>query len=323
MILNRNRASLKVITLFLLTCIYGKSSGQQMPFNPVSYRIFTPLILNPAIAGSKDYFSVDVIAGFRGKSYSQIIDGNTRLVKKVEGYQSTDKTYSFTNIGIGFSGYNEYNSNDSTHNAGISAGGSYHFPLGNRGVSFVSVGAAIKGMYHFHEGNPDLNTKYSEAYFPNADLGVYVYTPSLYGGLSVTNLLGTPDNPDTLSNYCIPVSRQYNLIAGYKILLSRSLNIILEPFVIIHTDDSLSFDAAENIEPGLKLYAGNFCIGTFFNDYSKVSFFFQYRYPKFYVGTFFALPKDSPFYKKSLTSEIAFGINFSHNRSGYTKNGHW
>lgn len=323
MILIRNRHLVKVLPLILLLFTCYISSGQQVPFNPVSYRIFTPLILNPAIAGSKDYFSVDMIAGFRGKSYSQILDGNTRLVKKTEGYQSTDNTYSFTNIGIGFSGFNDYNANDSTHNAGISAGGSYHFPLDIRGVSFISVGAAIKGMYHFHEGNPDLNTKYSEVYYPNADIGVYVYTPSLYGGLSVTNLLGSPDNPDTLSNYCIPVSRQYNLIAGYKILLSSSMNIVLEPSIIIHTDDSLSFDPRENIEPALKLYAGNFCIGTFFNDYSKVSFFFQYRYPRFYIGTFFALPKDSPYYKKSLTSEIAFGINFSHNRSGYTKYGHW
>lgn len=313
----------KVFPLFLVSCCFYPSFGQQMPFNPVSYRIFTPFLFNPAIAGSKDYLSVDMLAGFKGKSYSQALSGNTRIVKKVEGYKTLGNTYSFTNIGTGVSAYNDYNSSDSTHNAGITAGGSYHIPLDNKALSFLSVGASLKGMYHFHEGNPDLSIPSSEFYSANIDFGIYFYNPQSYAGLSATNLLNQPEDPDTLTNYQIPVSRQYNLIAGYKIVISRAMNIILEPSVIIHTDDSFAFDIRENVEPALKLYAGNFCLGTYFNDYSKISFFFQYRYPKFYIGTYFAIHKDSPYYKNPLASEIALGINFSHNKSGYTSNGHW
>ena len=305
-----------------LCCLYP-SYGQQMPFNPVSYRIYTPFILNPAIAGSKDYLSIDMIAGFNDKSHSQILSGNTRITKKVPGYLPSGRTYSYTNIGAGLSGYNSFETGDSTHNAGIIATAAYHIPLSNKALSFLSVGVSLKGMYHFYEGDADLSIPFKEFYFPNVDVGLYFYNPKAYAGLSVTNLLDPPDDTSTLSLYRIPVSRQYNLIAGYKIVLSQSLNIVLEPSILIHTDDSLSFDIKESIEPALKLYAGNFCLGTYFNDYSKISFFFQYRYPKFYVGTYFALPKNSPFFKKSLTSEIAFGINFSHNKSGYTKYGHW
>jgi len=312
------------ISLILLTLFYCELSfGQQVPFNPVSYRIYTPFLINPGIAGSKDYFSVDMLAGFSGKSYSQILSGNTRITKKVLGYLPSGRTYSYTNIGVGLSAYNSFETGDSTHNAGVSATGAYHFPLSKKALSFLSVGVSIKGMYHFHEGDTNRSIPFKEFYFPNVDVGLYLYNPKAYGGLSVTNLLDPPTDTVTLSNYSIPVSRQYNFIAGYKIVLSRSLNLVLEPSILIHTDDSLSFDIKESIEPALKLYAGNFCLGTYFNDYSKISFFFQYRYPKFYVGTYFALPKDSPFYKKSLTSEIAFGINFSHNKSGYTKYGHW
>ena len=89
---------------------------------------------------------------------------------------------------------------------------------------------------------------------------------------------------------------------------------------MILTDDSLSFDFKQSLQPVLKLYAGNFCIGTYFNDYNKVSFFFQYRYPKFYFGAFFALPKDTPFFQKSPTAEIALGINFSRNNSQVIQN---
>ena len=303
-------------------CFY-QSFGQQIPFNPVSYRIYSPFIINPAIAGSKDYFSLDMLAGFTGKSYSQIISGNTRITKKALGYLPSGKTYSYTNIGTGLSGYNDYETGDSTRNAGIGAALAYHIALNKRATSFLSLGASVKGMYHFYEGNPDINMPYKEFYFPNVDLGLYLYNPNSYAGLSVTNLLDPPEDTATLTKYRILVSRQYYFIAGYKIVLSRALNLVLEPSILIHTDDTLSFDIKKSIEPALKLYAGNFCLGTYFNDYSKISFFFQYRYPKFYVGTYFALPKDSPFYKQSLTSEIAFGINFSHNKSGYTKNGHW
>lgn len=294
-----------------------------MPFNPVSYKVFTPFVINPAIAGSKDYLSIDVLAGFRGQSNSQIINGNTRLTRKTSGYGTTGKIYSFTNIGTGVYGYNDFNSTDSIRNAGVSGAISYHIPLDNKALSFLSIGAALKGMYHFSDSNADLERPYKEFYFPNIDVGVYLYNPKSYAGISITNLLNPPKDTALLTNYLIPISRQYNLIAGYKFIISRELNLVLEPSVIIHTDDSMAFDIKENIEPALKLYAGNFCIGTYFNDYSKISFFFQYRYPRFYVGTFFALPKDSPFYKKSLTAEIALGINFSHNKSGYTKYGHW
>jgi hypothetical protein len=294
-----------------------------MPFNPTSYRIFTPFIFNPAIAGSKDFFSIDMLAGFKGKSNSQVLSGNTRISKKISGYRTIGNSYSFTNIGTGFSAFNDFDSSDSTRNAGVTAGLSYHIPLSKNALSFLSIGASVKGMYHFYEGNTDLGIPSKEFYSPNVDFGIYFYSPSSFAGLSATNLLNQPEDPDTLTNYRIPVSRQYNLIAGYKIIISRALNLVLEPSVIIHTDDSLSFDIKETIEPVLKLYAGNFCVGTYFNDYSKISFFFQYRYPKFYLGTFIAFHKDSPYYKNPLTTEIAFGINFSNNKLGYTKNGHW
>jgi type IX secretion system PorP/SprF family membrane protein len=311
-----------VLFVFFISS-FGISTGQQVPFNPVSHRIYTPFIINPAIAGSKDYLSLDMLAGFKGKSYSQMVSGNTRIVRKVLGYLPSGRTYSFTNFGAGFSGYNDFEISDSTRYAGVNAALSYHIPLNKRALSFISIGASIKGMYHFYRGDYDQNIPYKEFYFPNVDFGIYMYNPKLFAGISATNILDPPSDTSSLTYYAVPVSRQYFLTAGYKFILSRSLNIVLEPSVIIHTDDSLAFDLKESIEPALKLYAGDFCLGTFFNDYSKVSFFFQYRYPKFYVGTYFALPKDSPFFKKSLTSEIALGINFSHNKSGYTKNGHW
>jgi hypothetical protein len=158
---------------------------------------------------------------------------------------------------------------------------------------------------------------------PNFDAGIYFYNPDLYIGLSANNILGTHEDPDTLNTYAIPVSRTFFLHTGYKIVLSRSLDIVLEPSVILVTDDSLNFDLKEMIKPALKLFIGNFCLGTYFNDFDKISFFFQFKYPSFYVGSYFEMPKNSPFYKKSLTTEIAVGINLWGNKSGYTDRSYW
>jgi type IX secretion system PorP/SprF family membrane protein len=303
--------------IFLIFLPFGATSAQQIPASPVSYRIFSPLVHNPAIAGSKDFFSTDLIAGFEGKNYSQLLSGNVRIMKRAPGYTLSSKTVRYTNFGVGGAAFNEMN--DSLQSSGISAIFSYHIPLNKSSLSFLSLGVSGKGMYHrVKESEPA-----KEFLFPNTDVGIYYYNPSLYAGISATNLLPPPKDTATLNPHSIPVSRQYNFIAGYKFVLSRSLKLVLEPSVIISTDDSLSFNIKENIEPMLKLYAANFCLGTYFNDYNKVSFFFQYKYPKFYIGTFFALPRDTPFYKKSMTAEIAFGINFSRNKSGFTEYGHW
>jgi len=192
----------KKFALVLLVFFFCKMSfGQQMPFNPVSYRIFTPFMFNPAIAGSKDYLSMDLIAGFQGESYSQALSGNTRISKKIEGYRELGTSYEFTNFGVGFSGFNEYNADDSTHNAGITGGISYHIPLNKKALSFLSIGGSLKGMYHFYDGDPDQDIPSKEFYSPNVDLGIYYYDPNLYAGLSVTNLLNQPKDTSTLTNY--------------------------------------------------------------------------------------------------------------------------
>ncbi len=312
------KKSFLILVLFLNTMFLY---GQQLPLYPVSYRIYSPLILNPAYSGSKDFFSADAIAGFKGTTYSQILSANTRIARKVPGYLLTAKTSEFTNFGVGGSAFNTMD--DSTQSVGIIGSFSYHIPINKQSLTFLSVGAAARGAWHRLKADEDLGRVSNDFIFPNADIGIYLYNPSFYAGISATNILGRPHNKDTLSSYIVPVSRQYNLQAGAKLVISRALRLVVEPSILINTDDSLSLDIRESLEPMLKIYAGNFCVGTFFNDYSKISFFFQYRFPKLYVGTFFALPKDSPYFKETPTTEIAVGINFANAKSGFVKNGHW
>lgn len=316
-------ATKKGLLIFLILSVCKVSEGQQMPFNPISFRIYTPFLLNPAIAGDKDFFSMDLLAGFTAHSNSQVISGNTRIMKKQPEYLQAPATSAYTNIGVGGFLFRDYQAPGNFYSTGGGATFTYHIPVDREALSFISIGASAKGFYHHFNGDTVKAIPSKSFTFPEADFGIYFYNPSFYAGVSATNIL--PAKKDTSANnqYLVPVSRQYNFMIGYKFVLSRSINLVLEPSIMVFTDDSLSFNPRENIEPVIRLYAGNFCIGTYFNDYNKVSFFFQYRYPRFYVGTYFALPKGSAYYNKAITAEIAVGLNLSHSRGGYTKNALW
>lgn len=295
--------------------------SQQTPINPVSYRIFSPFIFNPAVAGSKDFSTIDLLISNYGESNSQIASGNLRLSKSKKEYYSSLATPEFSNVGLGGYLFNDYNG--LSRNTGIGGTGSYHFQLDKNALSFIAIGATAKAVFNNYSGDPDNGIPSDQSIYPNLDAGVFYYNANLYAGISVTNLLGSPNVSDSLSLNNIPVSRQFFLNAGYKIVIDRSNNFLLEPFLIINTNDSLSGEISQMVKPGLKFYANNFCIGTYFNDFNKISFFAQYKYNRITVGTYFETPYKTAYYLDPIIAEFTVGINLSSVKSGYPRRFHW
>ncbi len=314
--------NIKTVTLTVLFILAGVgTAAQHTPLTPFSSRVFTPMIINPAIAGSKDFMAIDFSAGLQGESSSQLLAGNTRILKRGPQYFGTPVPKSYTNIGAGGTLYNDrYGPSKSL---GISAMASYHIPLTEDNLSFLSAGVAVKGIFNTMDSIPDLGVPRRESMIPNIDAGIYFYSHNLFAGLSATNLLGSGADSTTMARYNIPVTRQYFFIAGYKIVLSRDLNILLEPSIIINLDDSLRLKRKESYNPMLKLYMDAFCIGAYMHDYSNLTFFFQYKFPTFYIGTLIDFPQDVPFYKRDLTIEIAAGLNFGRVMKPSGSRYHW
>jgi type IX secretion system PorP/SprF family membrane protein len=312
----------KLFPILLLTFVFNVSEGQQTPLNPISYWVFVPYIYNPAIVGSKDYISVDMNAAFQGKSQAQLISGNIRFSKTQSGYFSSPDIIEFKNIGIGGSVFNDINGR--SKNTGISAAGSYQIPLSTQKLSFLSFGASVKGVYNsLDTAMVESGTYSKKTMYANLDLGLYYFGEKFFSGLSATNLLGNPGGNDSTGVFKIPAFRQYFLTAGYKFIISRAQNIVIEPSILINAYDSTFKKYSDNINPILKLYAGNFCVGTYFLGKGKTSFFAQFRYPKFYVGTFFELPKKTPYFKGSPLVEFTFGLNLQIDKSRLSDHGHW
>lgn len=312
----------KILLILFLVFSFGISDGQQTPLNPISYWVFIPYIYNPAIVGSKDFFSIDLNASFQGKSNTQILSGNTRLTKTLSGYFSSPDILEFRNVGVGGSVFHDLNG--TSENMGASAAASYQFPLNTKEISFLSFGASVKGVLNtLNNGTDGSDNPLKRTFYPNFDLGIYYYGPKLFTGISTVNLFGNPGDHDSQGVSEIPVERQYFFSAGYKIIISKSLNMVLEPSVLVNAFDSTLNKITDNINPIIKFYAGYFCVGTYFHNKGKTSFFAQFKYPKFYVGTFFEIPRKTPFFKNVPTINFTLGLNFLNDKSRLSGKSHW
>jgi len=315
----------KLIRITLLTigalATVSNAAAQQAPLTPISYRVFIPFIINPAIAGSKDFMAIDLSAVIQGTDKSQLLSGNTRIAKKGPRYFGAPVSRSFTQFGVGAALFNDVIG--PSRNLGFSAAASYHIPLNDKNLSFLSAGIAIKGIYNMMDSIPEHSAPPKNSFIPNLDAGVYYYGEAFYAGISATNILGSMLDSADMAVYDVPVSRGYFFIAGYKLVISKSFNIVIEPSLIINLNDSLNFDMKETYNPMLKIYLEDFCLGGYLHDYDKLTFFFQYKFPRLYLGTLVDFPRDVPFYKKDLTIEIAAGVNFGSISHSSSSKWHW
>ncbi len=309
------------ISIFILLINNWILSGQEIPLRPVSVKVFNPFIFNPAISGSKDFASLDLLISNYGNTDAQLICANYRISKSHNDYFSAIPVPEFKKIGLGGYLFNE--TNGLLHNTGAGASLSYHIQLDRNALSFLSLGVSAKALSIKFTGNPALDLPSNNAFFPGVDAGLYYYDPVFFAGISANNILGNQKRTDSLGLFTIHVSPQFILHGGFKILLSRSKRIILEPSLIVTTWDSIPGKISDKFKPCLKVYAGNFCLGTYFNDFNRLSFFMQYKYPKFYLSTYFELPQNSPYFKKEILAEIGAGINLSALRSGISRRNHW
>ena len=314
----------KIWLIVIFGCQIFLLSGQETLRNPVSLWTFNPIVINPATVGRNDFLSVDFLLTSDEKLKSYNLAGNTRLLKKVSGYSFSHGYSKYSNFGVG--GYLFYNKSDLSQSLGVSSAGALHIKLREKSHSYLSFGISVKGLFNTIDTlsliEPGVITRASQTFNESVDFGIYYYDRTFYVGISSTNLLWS-DNEIYNPGSFIPDARQYFLIGGYKFILNRNHRIVLEPSIIVSAYDSTFQDVANNINPLIRLYFEDFCIGTYFNYETEITFFFQYNYPRIRIGAFFGMPIDMPYYKKEPSIGISLGINLSYNEARPYKRYHW
>ncbi len=106
-------------------------------------------------------------------------------------------------------------------------------------------------------------------------------------------------------------------------MLSRSLNIVIEPAIFLAGNYSLSENIKEMTGPIVNIYAGMFCVGAYFPGLDRASMFFRFKYPKFNIGAYLELPGKTPLYKSPILAELTIGLNISAIKFGPAGYNHW
>lgn len=302
------------------------TSGQFTSLQPVSTPVYSPFTYNPAIAGSKDHSGINFLSAIYKNASSQLFSADTRFSKASRPvYFLSEETREFRNIGAGISIFHQYE--DTYRTLGGSASLAYHIPVNKKRLSFLSLGASGKGIYFDGEwpgpGDSIFHVLLGGTKYFDLDLGVYYYSARFSGGFSVINLRDLIMNEGRPNTEIIPLSLQYFANASYKILLSRSWNIVFEPGMILSTHELELEGLEEKIYPLLKLYLKDFCLAYYARDNDKLSFLFEYRYPSVFLSAYFEIPKNSAYYRREPSIEISAGIKLGKNKKRVTSRSRW
>jgi len=288
-------------------------NAQSVPSRPLSIPVYHPMVLNPAYAGSKDFTSI----GFTSRIYNipdnQIITFHQRL-------SGPNGTYS--KLGVG--GFLFQEQMEHSWNMGVAGTGAFHLSLDQAKLHNIAAGATLKAILNIPKKSSESSgDSVQTAFLPNMDLGLYYYGPTAFAGLSVTTLFGTrmKEGLNTEPDSYIP--REYHFYGGYKFLLSRKNDIVLEPSLLLTLNDTTFSEAADHLIPYLKLYLQNFYIGTYIKTLDTFALFFQYQFPRFYTGVFLEFPRVGFLNNDNIIFEISLGVNLGKGDRQFELNRHW
>jgi type IX secretion system PorP/SprF family membrane protein len=185
--------------------------------------MFNGLLLNPAYAGSKDYFSGTLLhrsqwTGWEGAPSTQVFTFHARLKDKVSGL---GLSVSNDHLGV-------------TNRTDVEGYYAYHIPLTDKArLSFGLKGglsnytANFNKLIYWDTDDQVFAAGVQRNLLPNAGAGVYLYSERFYAGFSVPQLLSYDpgemfhigDKLDAIPH----IRRHYYLTAGYVIDLGNSV----------------------------------------------------------------------------------------------------
>ena len=304
---------LRILAGIVLVSTGFHVQAQQVPSKPLSNPVYTPIVLNPAYVGSKDFTTLSLTTKVLKYPDSQLLNIHKRL---------TGANGRFTKIGFGAYAFQE--ELEESRNAGLAIAGSYHISLDKANVHLLSVGTSVKGFFNLPKSPEETGgDTLSNLFNPNMDVGIYYYGPTAFAGISSTTLLGTRTTERVTEDSEAYVPREYHFYGGYKFMLSKKSAIVLEPSLLVSLNDSTLTEPHQQLVPYLKLYMQNFYIGSYFRSLDQIALFFQYQFPRFFTGVFLEFPRVGFLNDENIIFEISLGMNFGQGGHTFLQYRHW
>lgn len=249
--------NLKIILLTFILLFTGEllSQGQQLPL--YSQYFMNKFLLNPALAGSDGYTSVNLTAreqwvGIPHSPATHALSLQTRLLRRSYISKSTfvrRKVRHPSQGGrVGLGGYLFNDRNGIISRNGFQFTYAYHISMRTSQLSFgLSVNAFQfkineDDIFVLDPGDTYLNNYDKVLFIPDANFGAYYMTRDYYAGFSVLNLFKSAIKLGKTGNNGYQLDRYYYIMGGYRFDMSNDFSF--RPSVLLKSSDDLrSFQA--------------------------------------------------------------------------------
>jgi len=232
--------------LLVLFCLAGQAMGQQLP--TYSQYMLNGFLLNPALAGSDVYTSVNLTAreqwvGFTNAPRTHAISAQTRLLKKSYISRSTSvrrKIRRPTRSGrVGIGGYFFSDQNGITNRTGAQFTYAYHIPMKENQLSFGLALSAYQFKINdedivlYQEVDPLLDGSDKVLFIPDASFGVMLTGRDYFAGFSISDLFQASLKFGQNNYESYRLHRHYYLMGGYTFDITGDISI--QPTVLLKT----------------------------------------------------------------------------------------
>jgi len=228
------------ILIFLMAGVLAE--GQQLPV--YSQYLYNKFLINPAVAGSDGYTSVNLTAreqwvGYYGAPRTYSFSVQTRMLKRGYFIRNALKKRSVyrpqTDGKVGLGGYFFTDMNGLIHRTGFQTSYAYHTWIQNE--TQLSMGLAFTG-YHYRIDDSEISFEdpndpllYSNLrrgmFVPDASFGAYLLNPNYSVGFSAEQLFEAAGKISDAAYKYVKIKRHYYLFGSYGFDLNTYT--ILEP----------------------------------------------------------------------------------------------
>jgi len=288
----------KLVYIIILMTLGQASFGQQLPL--YSQYIYNKFLINPAVAGSDGYTSINLTArkqwvGLSGSPQTFSLSVQTRFLKHNPFVKSINTTKTVlrpkndAKVGLGASVFS-YQSG-LIQRTGFQLAYAYHIWL--QGMTQLSLGLSLTGTYFRinenqlsleDQNDPLLNDNLRRGIFiPDATFGVYLLNHQYNVGFSVNQLLGASAKigNDAYSNYTL--FRHYYLFGSYSFASGKDIE--LRPAVLIMMSEQQNPVVNPLVEFGLNfVYNQSFWAGLSYRTSGAIISNVGFKYSRMYFG---------------------------------------
>lgn len=290
------------IIILLVVVGLSKSGAQQTPH--FSQYMFNPFIINPALAGTHNYYQIRTNNRFQWVGVTD--PPVTNCISMYGPHGSKDKD-------MGFGGFIYNDVTGPTSRTGIS--GAYAYNIAINDEIRLSMGVAV-GVQQFKVDGTKVSLKDDDllwqnsvyaAYVPDAKAGVYLYSSNFHVGFSadqlINNKLKLYDQKTGLSK----LKSHFYLVGGYKYFINREF--ALEPSILVKATSPVpvQMDLSTRV-----IYQNMVWMGLAFRSGDAAAVYCGYNHEdKIYIGYSYDIGVSSFRKYNSGSHELMIGYKFN------------